>query len=110
MTDPEDPVEVAIEDALDLHSFPPRDIPIAVEAYLEAAREAGRRTVRLIHGRGRGVQRVRIIALLSRLPGVIAAREAPADLGGWGATIVELAPLGEADFASTAKGNPTATS
>lgn len=109
MTDPEDPVEVPIEDALDLHSFLPRDVPAAVEAYLEAAREAGWTTVRLIHGRGRGVQRARVIALVSRLPGVVAAREAPADLGGWGATIVDLAPLGEAGVTSTPRAGSMST-
>ena len=54
------PVVVPIEDALDLHAFVPREIPSVVESYLEAALEAGFREVRLIHGRGRGVQRRRV--------------------------------------------------
>lgn len=85
-------VEVPIEDALDLHSFAPADIPSVVEEYLAAARAAGLAEVRLIHGRGIGVQRARVQALLARLPGVAAAWEAPADRGGWGATVVRLAP------------------
>jgi dsDNA-specific endonuclease/ATPase MutS2 len=48
--------------------------------------------VRLIHGRGRGVQRARIHALLARLPGIVRAFEAPPERGGWGATVVVLAP------------------
>ncbi len=88
------PVEVPLEDSLDLHSFAPADIPSVVEEYLLAAREAGLTEVRLIHGRGRGVQKARVQALLSRLPFVAAAFEAPADRGGWGATVVRLAPLG----------------
>lgn len=53
----DDPVPVPIEDTLDLHTFAARDIPGVVESYLEAAHAAGFRLVRLIHGRGRGVQR-----------------------------------------------------
>lgn len=60
MTDPQEPdtpVQLPIEDALDLHAFAPADIPSVVEEYLQAAHEAGFREVRLIHGRGRGIQR-----------------------------------------------------
>jgi dsDNA-specific endonuclease/ATPase MutS2 len=61
-----------------------------VEEYLRAARAAGLGEVRLIHGRGRGVQRARIHALLARLPWVTRAYEAPPERGGWGATVVLL--------------------
>jgi DNA-nicking Smr family endonuclease len=88
-------VELPIEDALDLHSFAPADIPSVVEEYVAAARTAGLTEVRLIHGRGIGVQRARVRALLARLPGVAAAWEAPPDRGGWGATVVRLAPSEE---------------
>ena len=90
--DADAPVVVPVGDALDLHSFAPADVPSVVEEYLAAARAAGLVEVRLIHGRGRGVQKARVQALLARLPGVVAAREAPADRGGWGATVVTLAP------------------
>ena len=53
----DEPVRVPIEEAIDLHSFAPRDVAAVVEDYLEAAREAGFTTVRVIHGRGKGVQR-----------------------------------------------------
>ena len=95
MDDAETPVEVPIEDCLDLHPFAPADVPAVVEEYVRAARAAGFAEVRLIHGRGRGVQKARIQALLGRLPGVVQAFEAPADRGGWGATVVVLAPEGE---------------
>lgn len=88
-----DPVVLPIEEALDLHPFAPAEIGSVVEEYLRAARAAGLREVRLIHGRGRGVQRARIHALLTRLPGIVGAAEAPTAQGGWGATIVLLAPL-----------------
>jgi DNA-nicking Smr family endonuclease len=59
MTDDE-PVEIPIEDSIDLHSFAPRDVISVVDEYLRAAREAGFTEVRLIHGRGKGVQRAAI--------------------------------------------------
>ena len=49
--------------------------------------------MRLVHGRGRGVQRAVVQTLLPRLPGVVAFRDAPPERGGWGATMVTLAPL-----------------
>ena len=61
---------VPIEDHLDLHAFAPRDIPSVVEAYIEAAASAGFREVRVIHGRGRGVQRGIVQATLERHPDV----------------------------------------
>lgn len=83
-------VSLPIEDFIDLHPFAPRDIPEVVEAYLEAAREAGLTEVRLIHGRGIGVQRARVHSLVKKLPYVTRAYEAPVERGGWGATIVEM--------------------
>lgn len=66
----DDPHRVPIEDHLDLHVFAPRDIPSVVEAYIEAAVNAGFREVRVIHGRGRGVQRGIVQATLDRHPNV----------------------------------------
>jgi dsDNA-specific endonuclease/ATPase MutS2 len=86
------PVVVPIEDALDLHAFAPRDIPSVVESYLEAAVEAGFREVRLIHGRGRGVQRERVRAVLAASPYVAQFDDAPPTRGGFGATIAWLRP------------------
>ena len=62
----DDAHRIPIEDALDLHAFAPRDVPSVVEEYVRAAREAGLREVRLIHGRGRGVQRGIVQAALER--------------------------------------------
>jgi DNA-nicking Smr family endonuclease len=88
--DDDEPVVVPIQDALDLHPFAPREIPSVVEAYLEAAQEAGFTEVRLIHGRGIGVQRARVQATLARLPMVASFRDAPPERGGLGATLVVL--------------------
>ena len=85
-----DPFEIPIEESIDLHLFRPSEIGDVVEGYLEAAIEKGFREVRLIHGRGRGVQRNRVQRLLARHPGVEHYVDAPGDRGGWGATIAWL--------------------
>jgi DNA-nicking Smr family endonuclease len=68
MSSPDDPVHVPIEAVLDLHPFAPRDIPSVVEEYVNAAHGAGLREVRLIHGRGKGIQRGIVQASLDRHP------------------------------------------
>ena len=88
--EPDTPVEIPVEDSIDLHSFPPRDVPDVVDAYLEAAVEKGFTEVRLIHGRGIGVQRDRVQKLLARHPRVGGFHDAPPERGGWGATIAYL--------------------
>jgi dsDNA-specific endonuclease/ATPase MutS2 len=87
---PHDEVVVPIEDFIDLHAFRPRDVRAVVESYLEAAVEAGFPEVRLIHGRGIGVQREAVRALLSRHPDVVDYADADPGRGGWGATVVRL--------------------
>jgi DNA-nicking Smr family endonuclease len=64
----DEPLRIPIEGELDLHTFLPRDIPAVVKAYLAAAHEAGLREVRLVHGRGRGVQRGIVQDVLEREP------------------------------------------
>lgn len=86
----DEPIEIPIEDALDLHAFRPRDVPAVVEDYLEAARARGFSEVRLIHGRGIGVQRTIVQSLLARHPLVAGFDDAPPERGGSGATIVYL--------------------
>jgi len=88
--DPGDPVRVPIEDSIDLHPFAPKDIPSVVESYLEAAREAGFEEVRIIHGRGKGIQKERVRQVLARSAHVAHFEEATPDRGGFGATVVRL--------------------
>ena len=92
MTEGEDPVVVPIEDVLDLHPFRPAEIPSVVESYLEAARDAGFTEVRLIHGKGRGVQRARVQRVLATSPHVDRFRDAPPERGGFGASVAWLKP------------------
>jgi DNA-nicking Smr family endonuclease len=84
------PVELPITDVLDLHSFLPREVRSVVRDWLDAAYERGWRRVRIIHGRGIGVQREMVRSLLAADPRVADFGDAPADAGGWGATWVEL--------------------
>ena len=84
----EEPIEVPIEDVLDLHSFPDRDAKAVVESYLEAAVEKGFPCVRIIHGRGIGARREMVRKLLERTSFVVGFKDAPMEAGGWGATIV----------------------
>ena len=77
MSEDDDPVRIPIEDAIDLHSFAPRDVWSVVEEYLRAAREAGFTEVRLIHGRGKGVQRADIQRRLREHPLVERYWDAP---------------------------------
>ncbi len=88
--EPGEPVELPITDVLDLHSFPPREVKDVVRDWLAAAYEKGFRQVRIIHGRGIGVQRQTVRTLLARDPRVVEMGDAPAEAGGWGATGVTL--------------------
>ncbi|MCG8588102.1 MAG: Smr/MutS family protein [Proteobacteria bacterium] len=81
---------VPIEDRIDLHSFHPKELLDVVDAYLDAAIEAGFREVRLIHGRGKGVQRTRVQSRLAADERVLEFADAPPERGGWGATVVRL--------------------
>ena len=94
MSEPEppfdDPIVIPIEDHLDLHPFQPRDIPSVVEEYLDQCKEAGFHEVRLIHGKGKGVQRNIIRALLEKHANVESFHDAALEAGSWGATVVIL--------------------
>lgn len=90
-TEADDPVEVPLEDVIDLHSFRPSETASVVEEYLAAAAARGFREVRVVHGRGTGAQRRTVRAVLARSPLVLEFRDAPPERGGWGATVVLLA-------------------
>jgi len=84
-----DVVRPEITDTLDLHAFHPRDVPSVVGEFLDGAGHDGITRVRIIHGKGIGVQREIVRSILKRRPDVLFFSDAP-DGSGWGATIVEL--------------------
>ena len=92
-----EPVVLEITDVIDLHTIQPRDAKRAVEAYLEEAHRAGFRSVRIIHGKGRGVQREMVRKILSRTPFVAAFTDAPPHAGGLGATVAHLSKANRVD-------------
>ena len=88
----QDPIHVPIENELDLHAFAPRDVRSVVEEYVNAAQRAGHQVVRIVHGRGRGVQRGLVQAVLERHPLVLEFWD---DTGSHlGATIARLRSTG----------------
>jgi dsDNA-specific endonuclease/ATPase MutS2 len=85
-----EPVVIEITDVFDLHTIPPRDVKRIVEEYLREANAKGFRVVRIIHGKGIGVQREMVRSILARTSFVVDWTDAPPDAGGFGATIVRL--------------------
>ena len=86
----DEPIRIPVTDVFDLHTVPAREIKPVVENYLEEAHRMGFRALRIIHGRGIGVQREMVRSILSKTPFVASFSDAPAEAGGWGATIVTL--------------------
>jgi dsDNA-specific endonuclease/ATPase MutS2 len=83
-------VRLEIKDVFDLHSIPPREVRAVVEEYLREAHRRGFHTVRIIHGKGVGVQRETVRTVLARTPFVEHFADAPPEAGGWGATVARL--------------------
>ena len=86
----DEPIRIPITDVFDLHSVRPQEVEAVVEAYLEEAHRLGLKALRIIHGRGIGVQRRMVRTVLARTPFVVSYGDAPMEAGGWGATIVTL--------------------
>ncbi len=95
-----DPVHIPVTDVLDLHPVPPRDVAAVVEAWLEEVKSLGLVALRIIHGRGIGVQRDAVRRILARDRDVLHFGDAPLEAGGWGATVVTLrVPSGQSPHA-----------
>jgi dsDNA-specific endonuclease/ATPase MutS2 len=91
----DDPIEnelvrIPVTDVFDLHTVPPRDVEMVVEEYLSEANRLGLKALRIIHGRGIGVQRETVRKVLARTVFVAEFGDAPSEAGGWGATVVTL--------------------
>lgn len=87
---PDEPVEIPVDGVLDLHSFAPRDIPDLIAEYIMECLKRGIHDLRIIHGKGKGVQRERVRRILQGNPHVARFQTAPPQAGGWGATTVTL--------------------
>ena len=88
----DEPIRIPISDVLDLHSVSPRDVKVVVEEYLNEANRLGLKALRIIHGRGIGVQRDTVRKVLAASLIVESFGDAPLEAGGWGATVVTLRP------------------
>ncbi len=84
------PVEIPITDVLDLHTVSPRDAQAVVEEYLQECYRLELTAIRIIHGRGMGVQRAMVRKVLERTEFVASFGDAPMEAGGWGATVATL--------------------
>jgi dsDNA-specific endonuclease/ATPase MutS2 len=87
-----EPVRLEITDVFDLHTVRPQEVRAVVEEYLREARREGFTVVRIIHGKGVGVQREVVRSVLARTPFVERFADAPPEAGGWGATVAFLSP------------------
>jgi DNA-nicking Smr family endonuclease len=85
-----DPIKVPLDGVLDLHTFNPKELRELLSDYLSVCREKGIMSVRIIHGKGSGVQKARVRSLLSKNIMVLNFKDAPEQWGGWGATEVTL--------------------
>jgi dsDNA-specific endonuclease/ATPase MutS2 len=83
-------VRIPIEDWIDLHTFSPKEIPYLLEDYLTECQKKGFTEIRIIHGKGKGVQRKIVHTFLKKSPLVESFRDAPLEAGSWGATIAAL--------------------
>ena len=86
-------VRIPIEDWIDLHTFSPKEIPSLLEGYLLECQKKGFREVRIIHGKGKGIQRNIVHSFLKKSPFIESFKMAPNEEGSWGATIAFLRPI-----------------
>ena len=93
MDDNLEPIQIPIEDWIDLHTFSPREIPALLEEYLLECQKKGFREIRIIHGKGKGIQMRVVQSLLKKSPLIDSFVTAPPEAGGWGATIARLRPF-----------------
>ena len=85
-----EPVVIPIDGTLDLHTFAPKELNRLLDGYIDACLESGIYDLRIIHGKGKGVMRERVRALIDRDARVASFGNAPEEAGGWGATLVTL--------------------
>lgn len=85
-----EPIEISIEDELDLHTFHPKDVSDLLPEYFSACKQKGIFSIRVVHGKGKGILKKHVHEILAKSSLVESFKDAPAEAGSWGATIVEL--------------------
>ena len=85
-----EPIDFPITDVLDLHTFLPKEVPDLLDDYFDACIELNLYSVRIVHGKGSGILKKRVHHILKKHPQVASYENAPAEAGGWGATLVKL--------------------
>ncbi|MGD2038640.1 MAG: Smr/MutS family protein [Desulfobacterales bacterium] len=90
-----EPIKIPIQDVLDLHTFRPQDISDLLENYFDECLKAGIFSVRVIHGKGKGMQKRQVQRFLQKDRRVKRFKDSPPEAGGWGATLVELKPTSD---------------
>jgi dsDNA-specific endonuclease/ATPase MutS2 len=98
-----EPVSIEITDVFDLHTISPKDVKRVTEEYLLEAYRAGFKSVRIIHGKGIGVQRKLVHTILAQTPFVDIWTDAPPDRGGWGATIIRFTSYSDEEEVNLSK-------
>lgn len=86
----DDIIEYEFTDVLDLHCFSPKDLKILLDDYINFAFNAKWQSVRIIHGKGKGILRDRTLSIIRKHPHVLSFKTASEDAGGWGSVIVTL--------------------
>ena len=85
-----EPIEIPIDGVLDLHTFKPSELPDLLDDYIAACSAKHIYDLRIIHGKGKGILKQKVHSLLRSHPDVASFSDAPAEAGGWGATLVKL--------------------
>jgi len=85
-----EPIKTSIEDTLDLHTFNPKEVPDLLYDYFSECIKINIYSVRIIHGKGKGILKKRVQSLLKKNPFVVSFIDAPPEAGGWGSTLVKL--------------------
>jgi DNA-nicking Smr family endonuclease len=83
-------VRIPIEDWIDLHTFSPKEITSLLEEYLLECQKKGFKEVRIIHGKGKGIQRSIVHSFLKKSPLIESFKQAPTEASSWGGTIAVL--------------------
>jgi len=87
-----DPIEIPINGELDLHTFSPKEVKSLLYEYISACMDKNIFSIRIIHGKGKGILKETVRKVLEEHPDVVSITNAPPNAGGWGATLIKVNP------------------